>query len=199
MLQPGRSYFVNKNFNFQELLLGTELIDRIIVDGESLQIKDARQIISQASQQPFGSTRVLLLENADIMSEAIQNTFLKLLEEPPSFLANLLIGESIDSFLPTVRSRLHPILGSVKEVDASPFPEFLSTEQSARKLLESVKDRAELIKKLEGASSYFRNKVLSDPSVVTELELLVLSIRRLRQNANQKLVVDALLLNWPFN
>ncbi len=200
MLLPGRSYFVKSRSNSSELFAGTELIDRLWVGGDSLAVKEAREIISQISQQPFGTKRVLVVENADQMSEIIQNTFLKLLEEPPDFLAVVLLGENLDSFLPTVRSRLHPVaVDSIKENNRT-FPEFFTDEERAKKVLESTKDRPELIKILEEALPYFRDQLLVEPTdAVAKVELLLSSIRRLRQNANQKLVVDALLLNWPFN
>ena len=52
-----------------------------------------------------GRRKVFLLPEADTMNTAAQNALLKLLEEPPSYAAFLLLGENPGSFLETVRSR----------------------------------------------------------------------------------------------
>jgi len=52
-----------------------------------------------------GRRKVFLLPEADTMNPQAQNAFLKLLEEPPSYAAFLLLGANPGAFLETVRSR----------------------------------------------------------------------------------------------
>ncbi len=49
--------------------------------------------------------KVYILRDAETMNESAQNAFLKLLEEPPSFVTFLLCAENPAQLLPTVRSR----------------------------------------------------------------------------------------------
>lgn len=49
--------------------------------------------------------KIFIIENADKMTVAAQNVFLKTLEEPPRYAVFLLLAENMDLFLPTVLSR----------------------------------------------------------------------------------------------
>lgn len=49
--------------------------------------------------------KIFIIENADKMTVAAQNVFLKTLEEPPQYAVFLLLAENLDLFLPTVLSR----------------------------------------------------------------------------------------------
>jgi len=172
-------------------------IDRLVIDATSLDIKAAREIVAQATQQPFGTKRLLVLERADVLSEQIQNTLLKLLEEPPLFLVVVLVSTRPASFLPTVRSRLH-LLGREKLTDDAETNS-PPTIAELRAFLDSAKDRLGLTQQLESIRRNLGRVLLAQPSanLVAAVDLLDRSVRRLGQNANQKLVVDALLLNWP--
>ncbi|HCT65559.1 MAG TPA: DNA polymerase III subunit delta [Lachnospiraceae bacterium] len=49
--------------------------------------------------------KIFIIENADKMTVAAQNVFLKTLEEPPGYAVFLLLAENSELFLPTVLSR----------------------------------------------------------------------------------------------
>ena len=53
--------------------------------------------------------RIYIFENAETMTAAAQNSILKILEEPPDGVVMLLLTESSDALLPTVRSRSQQI------------------------------------------------------------------------------------------
>lgn len=69
-------------------------------------VDQAREIVSGAHILPNEARRkVYLIRDADAMNPSAQNALLKLLEEPPRFVALLLLCENPDALLETVRSR----------------------------------------------------------------------------------------------
>jgi hypothetical protein len=61
--------------------------------------------------------KVYIIKNADTMNASAQNAILKLLEEPPSYAAFLLLAKNPGELLPTVRSRCVEIGLSDQEAD----------------------------------------------------------------------------------
>lgn len=69
-------------------------------------IGEARAVMQSAGYRPFeGRRRVTILDDADEMSPAVQNAWLKTLEEPPSTSTFILVSARPELLLPTVRSR----------------------------------------------------------------------------------------------
>lgn len=65
-----------------------------------------REIVRDAAVLPNeADKKVFIIEEADDMNRNAQNAFLKLLEEPPSYVQFILIGTNSGGFLPTIRSR----------------------------------------------------------------------------------------------
>ncbi|MDE2836695.1 MAG: DNA polymerase III subunit delta' [Chloroflexota bacterium] len=96
---------------------------RLISLGEeagSIGIGAVREIINSAHLRPYeGRTRVFIIAEADLLTRDAANALLKVLEEPPDDVVLILVGNSLDNLLPTVRSRcqtlhFHPL--SVSEV-----------------------------------------------------------------------------------
>lgn len=197
---PGRSYLVNELNPSEPRFASLPKIDQIWVDAEGLGVKEARQLIATATLQPFGDVRLMVVRGADALTEPVQNTLLKLLEEPPSFLVVLIEAANPSRLLPTIQSRLHR-LESVKGGERVDSVDLFDDYKAAKNILEQVKDRQKLEDLLINMLSTARNQVVHLPSAakVLQVELLDRAIRRLRQNANQKLVIDSFLLNWPFN
>lgn len=90
-------------------------------DKREIYVDQIRRIISDASVLPNeADKKVYIIYQADSMNVKAQNTFLKLLEEPPSYCSFILIGTNPGSFLNTIRSRcveLHTVPGK----DANDF------------------------------------------------------------------------------
>ncbi len=75
-------------------------------DRASIGIDIARDVINSALTKPIYSRRkVFLIENGDLMTAEAQNSLLKILEEPPEYAVFIIICESEDNILETVRSR----------------------------------------------------------------------------------------------
>jgi DNA polymerase-3 subunit delta' len=78
----------------------------VVLVGASPSIDVAREVMQASAYRPFeGRRRVFILDDADTMSAAVQNAWLKTLEEPPSTSHFLLVTARPDLLLPTVRSR----------------------------------------------------------------------------------------------
>ena len=69
-------------------------------------VEQVREIVDSAHILPNeAAKKVYVIKDADAMNVSAQNALLKLLEEPPDFVALLLLCENIDALLETVRSR----------------------------------------------------------------------------------------------
>ena len=196
MLTPGRSYLM-KGGVAESLLnqLPVIPVDRIVTDADQLDVKDLRAIIVQALSRPLGDQRLLLIKNAERLSEIMQNTLLKILEEPPAYLIVILQTKTSDNFLPTVRSRLHPLTGETAVIEV-PAPLTSNPKQLESQL--RALDRQELISCFRQELYYQASQLelASNQSFGQGIELLEKSISRLQQNCNQKLVVDSFILHW---
>lgn len=71
-----------------------------------LQVDQIRQMAADAYVRPSQAARkVYLIEDAGQMNLAAQNAALKILEDPPPYAVFLLLTDSAEALLPTVRSR----------------------------------------------------------------------------------------------
>ena len=104
-----------------------------------IRVDDVRTMRSDAFVLPGeAELRVFVIENAELMNEAAQNSALKILEEPPEHAAFLLETALPDALLPTVRSRC-----ALLRLPGAPEPE--PPEQAVRLVsLLARRDRPEL-------------------------------------------------------
>ena len=98
--------------------------DVIVVGPEgraALGVNQARKAISDASLRPVESERkVIIFDDASLMTESAANALLKTLEEPPARTVFVLVAESEDDFPATVASRCRVIrFGRVPETELS--------------------------------------------------------------------------------
>jgi len=68
-------------------------------------VDDATQFMTRLSMRPYGRYLIGVIDDAELMSEVIQNKLLKTLEEPLDDVIILLATGSSDELLSTVRSR----------------------------------------------------------------------------------------------
>lgn len=75
-------------------------------DAKNIKIEQVRALISEGGFKPFqAKAKVMVVDRAELMSEAGQNAFLKTLEEPPGRAHFILIPQDLNGLLPTIRSR----------------------------------------------------------------------------------------------
>jgi len=89
--------------------------ERVIIS-----IDEVRELVSRSQLgSTMGKFRVLIIEDADRMTERTSNVLLKALEEPPADTIWVLCAPSVADMLPTIRSRVRNLnlrLPSVAEV-----------------------------------------------------------------------------------
>ncbi|MCU4671720.1 DNA polymerase III subunit delta' [Microbacterium fluvii] len=75
-----------------------------------IRIEEARRLVERASYAPsLGRHRVIVVEDADRMTERTSNVLLKALEEPPEQTVWVLCAPSEADLLPTIRSRVRTL------------------------------------------------------------------------------------------
>ena len=95
----------------------------LTLEGESIRIEQIREATNILRFRPLeGRWKALVVEDAERMTPEASNAFLKTLEEPTPWTLIILIAQSADALLPTVRSRCQRIRffplkeGEVREV-----------------------------------------------------------------------------------
>ncbi len=86
--------------------------DLVIVspEGLSIGIGEAKELVRKAATSPgVGRWRILIIEDADRLTEEAENTFLKTLEEPPERTVILLCAPSAADMLVTTASRCRKV------------------------------------------------------------------------------------------
>lgn len=80
-------------------------------DVKDLQVDLIRdELINDVYKRPIiANKKVYIINDAQQMNTTAQNVLLKTLEEPPSYVVIILIATSVDSFLPTIKSRLKEV------------------------------------------------------------------------------------------
>ena len=81
-------------------------VELIRTEGLSIKIDEVRELITRASWSPaVGNYRVVVIEDADRLTESAANALLKAIEEPGLRTVWLLCAPSSTDVLPTIRSR----------------------------------------------------------------------------------------------
>jgi DNA polymerase-3 subunit delta' len=93
--------------------LGVLSTERVIIS-----IDEVRALVSSSQFSPsVGRYRVMVIEDADRMSERTSNVLLKALEEPPPRTVWILCAPSEADLIPTIRSRVRSVRLRVPSID----------------------------------------------------------------------------------
>jgi DNA polymerase-3 subunit delta' len=125
----------------RQVLAGTHPdLTALRTEGVIITIKDARSMVERSYFSPsLGRYRVIVMEDADRMTERTSNVLLKALEEPPERTVWVLCAPSDADLLPTIRSRVRTL--RLREPDVSAVARLIAertgvdlsvAEQSAR-------------------------------------------------------------------
>jgi len=95
-----------------------------------LRVGQLRAVQRAAYFQPQSRRRVFILDGADTMRWNDADLFLKILEEPPETASLILLAESPDALLPTIRSRC--LQFHFAPVQAEPIEAFLARRSDAK-------------------------------------------------------------------
>lgn len=93
-------------------LTGTHAdVELVKTEGLSIKIDEVRDLITRASWSPaVGNYRVIVIEDADRLTESAANALLKAIEEPGLRTVWLLCAPSATDVLPTIRSRTRSLV-----------------------------------------------------------------------------------------
>jgi DNA polymerase-3 subunit delta' len=85
-------------------------VEIISTEGLSIKIEDVRELLTRTSWTPsMGGWRVVVMEDADRLTESAANALLKAIEEPGTRTVWLLCAPTLHDILPTIRSRCRHI------------------------------------------------------------------------------------------
>lgn len=86
-------------------------VELIKTEGLSIKIDEIRELITRASWTPsVGQYRVVVIEDADRLTESAANALLKAIEEPGLRTVWLLCAPTLSDVLPTIRSRTRNLI-----------------------------------------------------------------------------------------
>ena len=86
-------------------------VELVKTEGLSIKIDEVRDLITRASWSPaVGNYRVVVIEDADRLTESAANALLKAIEEPGLRTVWLLCAPSATDVLPTIRSRTRSLV-----------------------------------------------------------------------------------------
>ena len=81
-------------------------IELIRTEGLSIKVDEVRELITRTSWSPsVGNYRVVVIEDADRLTESAANALLKVIEEPGARTVWLLCAPTLSDVIPTIRSR----------------------------------------------------------------------------------------------
>ena len=110
----------NECINCSTARAGTHVdVELIRTEGLSIKIDEVRELITRASWSPsVGNYRVVVIEDADRLTESAANALLKAVEEPGLRTVWLLCAPSASDVLPTIRSRTRSLILRTPSTDA---------------------------------------------------------------------------------
>ena len=81
-------------------------VELIRTEGLSIKVDEVRELITRTSWSPsVGNYRVVVIEDADRLTESAANALLKVIEEPGARTVWLLCAPTLTDVIPTIRSR----------------------------------------------------------------------------------------------
>lgn len=106
---------------------------------KSIGIKEIQKVIEIINKKPYeGDKKVIIIYNADEITEEAQNSFLKTIEEPPKGVYIILLAEKGENILDTIKSRCQ--IHNFNRLNNKEMNEFLN-----REFLNLSKDEVKLL------------------------------------------------------
>ena len=94
-------------------------VEVIRTEGLSIKVEEIRELLTRAAWAPsMGGWRVVVMEDADRLTESAANALLKAIEEPGTRTVWLLCAPTLHDVLPTIRSRCRHLQLRTPSIDA---------------------------------------------------------------------------------
>lgn len=180
--------------------------------GEKLGIGEARKIKDHFYLKPYSlKGKVVIIEDASVMTTEAQNALLKTLEEPPEEAILILGAPSDANLLPTILSRC--------EIHRFPTTDYRLPTTDIEKLINSsIEERFEYIEKLKDKKDFLRSLIyffrellhqkitkhdaavqqnVTNSQVKDFLKELIVAEQWAKQNVNIRGILEYLMLKMP--
>ena len=216
---------LEKAFELAEKFLGHKTINNpdfwLVEEKDSVKIEQIREIHRELNIKPaFSLAKVILLNEAEKMTLPAQYSLLKILEEPPGNAVIILTSQNKRMLLPTIISRCQiirlkqPFLEK-ENLDFEEQNKFLKTvlrSSPGQRLMlaDNFQGREGAIdfcqKQLVFLREILRTQIFSNeqnlplknPQILRLLKSFQKGLNFLKANVNPKLLVENLLLSYPF-
>ena len=171
-------------------------VELIQTEGLSIKIDEIRELITRAAWTPSVATyRVVVMEDADRLTESAANALLKAIEEPSTRTIWLLCAPTITDVLPTIRSRTRNVTlrtPSAKAVSALLQGEGISTNLAdfAAAASQGHIGRARYLARDQAARD-IRNDILKLPTTIVDVASAFAAAARLVDAAKSQAESDA--------
>ena len=186
----------------REVLAGSHPdVEVVRPEGISYKTADARELVARASVAPSrGRWHLIVVEDADRLTETANNVLLKAIEEPPPRAVWMLCTPSSEDVLPTIKSRCRHV--SLRTPSVAQVAEYLMSTEGADErnayfaaaASQGHVGRARALARDEQARSR-RRDVLAVPSTLTDLQACLSAAANLVDTAR----ADALALTQPLD
>ena len=94
-------------------------VELVRTEGLSIKIDEIRELITRAAWSPsVGDYRIVVIEDADRLTESAANALLKAIEEPGAHTVWLLCAPTATDVLPTIRSRVRSLILRTPSVES---------------------------------------------------------------------------------
>ncbi len=94
-------------------------VEVIRTEGISIKVEEVRELLTRVAWAPsMGGWRVVMMEDADRLTESAANALLKAIEEPGTRTVWLLCAPTLHDVLPTIRSRCRHLQLRTPSIDA---------------------------------------------------------------------------------
>ena len=150
-------------------------IELIRTEGLSIKVDEVRELITRTSWSPsVGNYRVVVIEDADRLTESAANALLKVIEEPGARTVWLLCAPTLTDVIPTIRSRCRhltlrtPSISAVAKLLIERDGIDPKMAEFAASAAQGHIGRAKYFATNEGARKT-REKILNIPSTLTDL------------------------------
>jgi len=178
-----------------QVLKKEDLFFEIVPENKQYSISQIREIIKNVNiSNP--ARRIYLLKDFHLSSLEAQNSFLKILEEPPPRVLFILTTDNANNLIPTIVSRTK-IINLSKKSDkkiASLIKNLLEKIVGGEKQFRIV-NREEAVNLLEKIIIYFKERLLFDNKAAVILKkTLKLKYLLEKNNLNPQLTIDNLLI-----
>ncbi|KAF0134650.1 MAG: DNA polymerase III delta' subunit [Candidatus Saganbacteria bacterium] len=176
--------------------------DLIIIekDGASIKIEQIRKLKEFMHYGPSeGTYKIVVVNNADAITSDAANSFLKMLEEPPSYSTYLLVSQKEEGLLPTIISRCQKIIFPeqseyfISEQSKTVFEKltgnnYVETSNAVR----SIEDPVQLLEELFALCAQSQRYKLA--------KKVLYALKNIKMGSNKKLIIDWMCINkWNLN